>query len=495
MSKGADVTVLSPELRAALKKELEVATEGTLNPSFGELGISGLNRFGGDVFEEFLPQLRWPRAGKIYREMSDNDPVIGAILYVCEQLVRRASWRVEAGGPTPADEEAKEFLESCMADLSTSWEDVIAEILTMMSYGFAWHELVYKRRQGDSRDPKKRSKYNDGRIGWRKLPGRSQHTLHSWEFDEAADGDVKAFTQLAPPDFKQRTIPLEKSLLFRTRIHYNNPEGKSLLRNAYRPWYFKKHIEEIEGIGIERDLAGLPVVKPPEGVDIWNTQDPIAQKQKAAAESLVKNIRRDQNEGVVLPFGWELELLSTGSRRQFDTNAIISRYDQRIAITMLADIIMLGADKVGSFALAEVKKSMLGAALEALLESIETVFNKHAIPRLFRLNAFPGITDYPTLTAGEIHTPSLTELGRFIQAVSGSGMKLFPDENVEAYLRSVAGMPAKDPHAEPEEEEDEENDNNNAEDDNNVRPGDNDGVDGRTLNQGNSAEAFGEEGV
>lgn len=492
MSKGGEVTVLSPELRTAMRKELQIATEGTSTPTFGEAGISGLNRFGGDIFEEFLPQLRWPRAGKIYKEMSDNDPVIGAILYICEQLVRRASWRVESGGPKPVDEEAREFLDSCMHDLSAGWDDVITEILSMMSYGFSWHEVVYKRRGGDVRDPKKRSKYNDGRIGWRKIAARSQHTLHSWEFDEAGDKDVKAFVQQAPPDYKMVTIPLEKSLLFRTRVAYGNPEGKSLLRSAYRPWYFKKHIEEIEGIGIERDLAGLPVITPPEGVDLWNESDPTMQKQRVAAENLVKNIRRDQNEGVVMPFGWVLTLLTTSSRRQFDTNQIVSRYDHRIAITMLADIIMMGADKVGSFALGEVKKSMLGAALEALLESIELVFNRHAIPRLFKLNSFAGITNYPKLVAGEIHTPNLTELARFIQAISGSKMNLFPDENVEAYLRSIAGMPAKNPHAP--EEEDEENDNNIPEDDNNVRTGD-DGGDGRALNQNPGAGAFGEESI
>ena len=52
---------------------------------------------------------------------------------------------------------------------------------------------------------------------------------------------------------------MEKCLLFRTQTHKNNPEGRSILRNAYRSWYFKKRIEEIEGVGIERDLAGIPI--------------------------------------------------------------------------------------------------------------------------------------------------------------------------------------------------------------------------------------------
>jgi hypothetical protein len=408
---------------------------------FSELGSSGLTRFGNRVYEEFLPALKGTKAMKVYKEMSMNDPTIGAIFFAAEQLCRRASWRVEAQGTSQVDLEAKEFLESCMHDMSMTWSDLIAEILSMLPFGWSWHEIVYKKREGDVRDPKGRSRYNDGRIGWRKIPGRAQETLHEWQFDE--DGGIEAMVQIAPPDFRERVIPIEKSLLFRTKADKNNPEGRSMLRNAYRPWYFKKHIEEIEGIGIERDLAGLPVLIPPEGVDLWNSKDEDAVKLRQHAEKLVRNIRRDQNEGIVLPFGWELKLLSTGSRRQFDTNAILNRYDQRIAITILADMVLLGADKVGSFALADVKKGLFAAALEAWMDSIADVFNRYGVPRLFALNTFPGLQKLPKLVHGEIETPDLSELAKFISALSGAGMNLFPNLDLENYLREIASMPQK----------------------------------------------------
>jgi hypothetical protein len=120
------------------------------------------------------------------------------------------------------------------------------------------------RRGPDATSSKFRSKHNDGLIGWQKIPIRAQSTLYGWEF--APDGDVKAFIQEAPPNYGQTTIPLSRGLLFRTEVTRDNPEGRSLLRNAYRPWYFKKRMEEIEGIGVERDLAGLPVITPPKAV-------------------------------------------------------------------------------------------------------------------------------------------------------------------------------------------------------------------------------------
>ena len=432
--------VASKELQNMIGEEIDKAdVESSTTGMFTEVGSSGLQYMGGHIYQEFLTHLQWPRAAKVYQEMESNDPVVGAVMYVCEQLIRRISWKIVKQGETPVDDEAKEFLEQCLNDMDRPWNDIIAEILSMLTYGFSWHEVVYKRREGDVRDPKKHSQYSDGRIGWRKIAGRSQATIEEWAIE---DGEILAAIQTTMPDYQKRIIPYSKSLLFRTKFRYNNPEGRSLLRNAYRPWYFKKHIEEIEGIGIERDLAGLPVFTTPEGVDIWNPNDPNAVRLKNRAEQLVRNIRRDHNEGVVKPFGWELELLSTGSRRQFDTNQIVNRYDQRIAMTLLADIVLLGADKVGSYALADVKKSLMGVSLESILNSIADVFNRTAIPKLFKVNVFPGLVKYPKLVPGKVITPDIAELARYIQALAGSKMPLFPNVDLEEYFREMVGMPS-----------------------------------------------------
>jgi hypothetical protein len=153
-------------------------------------------------------------------------------------------------------------------------------------------------------------------------------------------------------------IPIEKSLLFRTTAQKGNPEGRSLLRNAYRPWWYKRRIEEIEAIGIERDLAGLPVANvPPEYLSIHATAE--QQSVLAAIQQIVTSIKRNEQEGVIFPSVYDenghktfdLTLMSSGGARQFDTDKVISRYDQRIAMSVLSDFILLGHDNVGSFAL------------------------------------------------------------------------------------------------------------------------------------------------
>lgn len=402
------------------------------------IGRTGLNRWGGYVYEEFITNLRWPNAGKVYQEMSDNDPVVGAVLYLAEMMIRKTKWTVEPASEKAKDVKAAEFLESCIYDMDVSWEDTICEIISMMTYGFSFHEVIYKLRRGPMENQSMyRSKFKDGKVGWKGFPIRSQNTLHEWEFEEET-GDIVAFWQMAPPYYKIVRIPLERGLLFRTRVSRDNPEGKSLLRNAYRPWYFKKRIEEIEGIGIERDLAGFPVLKAPEGLDIWNDADPNMVSLLADAMTLVQNIRRDSEEGLVLPFGWDLSLLSTGSSRQFDTNAIINRYDNRIAIVLLSDIILIGNDKTGSFALADTKKSLLASALFSQLLNIANIINKYQVPKLMYYNNFTNLTDYPKLVPGTIETPTISEIAILLRAM---GLDITKDIKLFNFVRKVASMP------------------------------------------------------
>ena len=148
-----------------------------------EFGRAGQKRTGGIFYEEFLPELQGKKGIETYREMADNDDVVGAILFAVDMLIRGCSWDTQPGGNTPADEEAADFVWQCMNDMTETWIDTISEILSMLTYGWSAHEIVYKRRMGRKKDIRLNSKYNDGRIGWQKLPIRSQETLYRWEYD------------------------------------------------------------------------------------------------------------------------------------------------------------------------------------------------------------------------------------------------------------------------------------------------------------------------
>ena len=431
------------------------ARVGNLAPSdfYVEAGNTGLKVFGGYVIEEFEPNLRGLRGARMMREMWDTDPTIGAIIFVISQAIRKVQWHL-----SPADQSlpsllAQEFFESTMADMDHTWDDFMSEVMSMFIWGYAPFEIVLKIRNGaDAKDPRYRSRFNDGMIGIRKLAMRSQETILRWIMD-ADNNDILGVVQI-PWTGGIRTIPAEKMLLFRTISFRNNPEGRSLMRNAYRPYYFRKRMEEIEAIGIERDLAGLPVLKiPAELIAAANSgSDPKAAATLAAYKNMIINIRRNTQEGVVIPGDcdahgkplFDLTLLHSGGQRQFDTSTIINRYTQLIATTVMADFLLLGhTSRGGSQALGTSKVDMFYSAIEGMVQNIVSTLNSQLIPLLGTLNGIPS-KNWPQFYSDKAEQVDLGKLGAFINALAASGMQLFPNPNLEEYLYQVAGLPEPD---------------------------------------------------
>lgn len=415
-------------------------------PLSTEVGATGLNHQAGYLREEFLRELQGRKKTKVYREMSDNDAVIGAILFAIRSWVQQVEWNVEPSDQNDSQAiEQAEFVEECMHDMSSSWGSIIDENLSMLEYGYSWHELVYKQRVGPlESDSNKRSKFTDGKIGWKKMPIRAQESQDRWGI--ADDGGIESFLQRPAPDYRLREIPIEKSLLFRTTTRKNNPEGRSILRNAYTSWWYKSRLQEIEGIGAERDLAGVPIIRVPGAITAAN-----ASPDEAAAylsyKELGRNIRNDEQACIILPsdtddngnFDYDVSLLSSPGQKQFDTNAIITRYDTRIAMTVLADFVMIGHEGQGSFALSSDKTKSFATALWHILKSIKDVYNMHAIPRLLALNGM-DLTKCPMIEHSDIEKIDIGQFGEVLSKLSAGGF-LTPDPDLEAHTRNMLGLP------------------------------------------------------
>jgi len=387
---------------------------------FTEIGKSGIKWSQGTIHEEFLSQLRDKSGIKTYREMSDNDPIVGACLFAIKQILRESRWSVQS--TEGSTEEDKVFLESCMSSMSHSWNDMILEVLSMLIYGWSFFEVVYKRR-------------NDGHVIWKKISLRSQTSYDHWE--PGSGNSWQGFWQRPAPDFKLTYIPFTKGLLFRTELAGDNPMGRSILRNAYRSYYFKKHLEEIEGIGVERDLAGIPVIKPPESFDM-DVEDEKTINAITAAKKLIANIRRDEQDGVFLPAGWDLSLLSSPGQRQFDTTSIINRYSKSIAVSVLAEFVMLGMERTGSYALSIDQTDMFHKCLEGWADSIASIFNRFAVPKLFTYNGVVA-RPLPQIVHTRVQGAKLRDLAYYVgQLVGVEALEV--TEDLKEYLKNFARL-------------------------------------------------------
>ena len=484
------------KVRKHQQSERQATVENTAAGAapFLELGITGVTRYGGisRVYEEFLRELQGPAGMKLLREQADNCPITGAFLFAAQHLARQTTFRVDPANKSPeAQRVAERFRAAVFDDMTAPWPDTLSEILSMLTFGWCAQEMVFKRCQGPEPPPSvdaatglplkpgeqgartdllphdlgsrwsfgqygqgprattrwSPSKFDDGFIGFKKWSVRAQETMFMWEWDDESNPIV--LQQLAPPDYRIRRIPLAKCLHFRTETVKNNPEGRSILRNSVLSYLYRKNVQNVEAIGIGRDLTGYPVFQlaPPDKApgqvvpDLWNTKDPNATAALNALKQSVREIKRDEQEGLVLPWWVDFKLVSAGgARRQFDTNAIVTRYDQRIAMTVLADFIMLGHEAVGSKALASTKSSLFTTALTGILSIITSVINRFAFPLLAKLNGIPTEL-IPTMAHGDIDTIDLADLGQFIANLAGSGMPLFPDADLEQALLEAAKLP------------------------------------------------------
>lgn len=418
-----------------------------------ERGTSGLKRAGGYIREDPLVELSGLEGVRTYSDMRNNSSTIGACLYATEHLVRNVQWKF-----TPADSSDDAIRYADLArgmlfeDLSMPWSLLLSEILSFLPYGWSMFEMVFKRRLGDDPPPLPNgmpglpSLFTDGLIGLGKLAPRSQDTLLRWELDDS--GTLLGMHQLDPygsPGGRHVYLPYEKCLHFRPTSYKDNPEGRSILRTAYRDWYMVKHIQNTEGIGIERDLTGIPLIYgPPQW---WNASaQPEDLAQLEMIKRIGKNVRQDEQVCLILPAIFDqagnqllkFELVSSPGTKQMNTDTIIQRYELRMTQSMLCDMIFLGHEDVGSFALASSKSTTQAMSLGGYLKVIKDEFNRRCIPVLWKLNALPPDM-MPCLDHGDVETVDLTELSRFILSFG----RVYNMNDLENHVRQLAGFPER----------------------------------------------------
>lgn len=387
-----------------------------------ESGYLGLNVFNGVSNDELKRELNFPNSVDTYKQMSYH-ATVNAALTLYENLIGKVDWSFKP----VKDANEKELREAAiinemMQDLTDqTWSDFISEALSANMYGFSVHEKVYRRRLKVNG-----SKYDDGLIGWKKLPIRNQETIEKFIFSEDGN-EVKGVKQnlSAVSDvynrYSSRTnneviLPRSKIMLFRAGKHKGDPFGKSMLRDAYLAWRFLSVIEEIEANGVAKDLAGLPVLKlPPQYLSSDASDDQKA--IRAYYENVMRNLQLNQQSALILPQAhdpdskqplFQLELLSLNGSKAMDTSKIKEYYKNLILTSLFADILVLGQSGGGSNALGQVKNSLSAAAAETMLRKIRDTINDDLIKQTYELNGWDtsrmGHMDFDNLESEDLES-------------------------------------------------------------------------------------------
>ena len=365
------------------------------------IGTPGYNIFNGVPAEEFHRDLQWPTAAKTFKKMTYSAP-INASLSLYDNIISKVTWRTKPIKDA-TDEELKQaaFIQECLDDMDIPFRQVILDSLSANMFGFAIQEKVFRRRNSNSG-----SMYNDNKIALRKLSIRNQETIDKFIYDDSGEivGVKQNLSNVGNNSWYGRKLTQTEVVIPRSKYMHvtvgnarGNPFGVSPLRNVYICWRFLECLSEMEASGAQRDLSGVPILKVP--AQLMSAD--ASPDQKAILENLkniIRNLQANSQSGVIIPSTvddttrtplFDISLLSdNGGKKNFDLNQIKQYYQAQIYSSLFCDIILMGSTNSGSFNLGSLKNSLLGTAVEAMLDNIVEAFNRDVIRHLYVLNGW-----------------------------------------------------------------------------------------------------------
>jgi hypothetical protein len=398
------------------------------------LSRSGRAHFNGLLeIDELLMELAGTNGLRIFDEMYFSDPDIRRLVLMSWTPVQAGTWDIEPYGGEDATAQDLEAAEFCRWAL---WEVMSPNLIghlgevgpALLRAGFVpfeqmWMSIDWKGRR---------------RIVPRKLGFMLPRTIYNWNQDEY--GELTEIVQLLPG--RPARVPASDLVYYRLNAEGDNWMGRSLLRPAYKPWFFKDRLEKIDAIGQERKAVGLPVAYPPSGAD---------EDQRASVEAVLANVHTNEAGYIIMPGpsaewnkddpnAWYVDVVRFDSSSGTGIKDSLAYHRDAISSSYIGDFMRLGQDGVGARSLGEVQDNPFLTVVRALGTSIvaETL-NKQLIAPLAGIN-FPNLEGFPRLTLSLHDDASLDELATFARKLHDAGM-LQADPELEDYFRDRADFP------------------------------------------------------
>lgn len=384
------------------------------------------------IGEEYNPKLEGHAGLVMYDKMRKSDAQVFATLLAMELPIRATKWSIapatnEEGETGDFEHEVADFVTKALFEkMETCFDDVLREILTMLPFGFSVFEKVWT---------------SDGEKIWlKKLWSRKQTSIHKWQLQDWTAGVQQVLPQTAVEWEAEwmniANIPASKLLIFSFRREGENYEGVSVLRSAYKHWYFKDSMYKFDAVRHERQSVWIPVIYLPE------TATP---EDKAEAQVIVSNIRSTEQTGIVMPWpkdaGWLFEFADMKSGQSTNLFESIKHHNREIAKNILAQFLELGDTESGSKALSEDQSDLFLLSLGAIGKQICDIFNRFLIPELCDLN-YDNIPEYPKMTFEKLGSIDYEKFANVLSSLTSAEL-LTKDEDLEDYLRTTLNLPAR----------------------------------------------------
>lgn len=378
-----------------------------------EISASGYSRYRRTSNYDYHPALAGVRAMQTYKEMK-NDAVVRSSLRVAKTPILSARWFMEAASDDPIDQEIADFIwDNLTKWMSISWSQFLVEALFMLDYGVYAFEKVFNFKVVNG----------ERRVVWQKFAPRHPGDIIEFVYDDEG-GPAGVIIQTDEDDV---LLPIDKALLFTFDKEAGDLWGHSVLRSAYKHWFYKENLYKIDAIQKERHGIGIPIIKLPPN---------FTATDKAVAEKIGVNLRTNEKAHVVLPPSWDVFFLKLEGQR-VDALESAQHHADKLYENVLANFLM--TNQKGD---AEVQEQMFVRAVRFTAEIIRDVLNHYAIRQLCDLNwnmeERPG---YPELRVRRLGDErDWRTLSFALRNLIGAGV-IQVDQRLEDWARDEMDMP------------------------------------------------------
>ena len=405
-------------------------------PRVGKLPLGGSGRAHWSGFiqpDEMNPELVGVQGILTYDDMYFSDPYMRRMILMLASTIQGGTVGVEPFGGDAATQLDKDIVDKVWWWLSEYMHPNIYEHLAEMlpvtfRNGFCPFEQIWQVCRENPFGETLTLPY--------KLALRLPRSIFQWPQDQLED--LAGIVQILPTA-AAAFIPASELVYYRTQAEGDNWQGRSLLRQAFKSFFYKSRLESIEAIGLERKAVGLPVVYPPQNAK---------PQTKTALEAVIANAHTGESAYIVMPGpwweadkdnGWFLDIVKFDSSAGGEINDAIERHQDGIAASVLGDFMSLGHHQVGARATAEVQEDPFLTVVTSLIETVVLAPINRLIQRVVKAN-WPAAKGAPKLQIAVADTASLSEIATFIQLlVSVNALQVDPE--MEDWLRERAQMP------------------------------------------------------
>jgi hypothetical protein len=382
-----------------------------------------------------VPALSSPAVAlRTYTSMVRDDVSVRVSLRAGKAPVLGAEWFIEPFSSDPQDLAIAEFVEfNLFGGMTTPWIKTLEQILKMFDYGNAVFEPVWEMREWSpqkSTTGANRKQY----TMLRKLSVRPNSTLGAWTYDDNGGPVSVQHTAVdANNQTKQVDIPIEKMVVFVFDQEGGDLRGNSILRSAYRNWYYKDHLYKIDAIQKERHGIGIPDIE---------LQPGYSKADKEAAHELGANLRTNEKAYIVRTPNLKIEFAKIQGQLVEPLRSA-EHHDTMIMKNILVQFLNLGTGvessgggrATGATAMDMFLKSMRFVAQGLVCDPI----NLYLIPNLVAYN-FPT-DNFPKLKARGVG--EVKDLQMWTAAIRNllANDAITIDEATEQWIRQQMDMP------------------------------------------------------